>query len=148
MFIRDTAVLDTSNRVVKLVDELTDLAIVNDHWSALPQQAANRRDNGRCASAEGLLQRAVFIRLHDFVDGDSPLRDWDAPIVQQVDDAFAGDALQDRAAEAWRHNFPANFEKTFMLPTSSKLFLSIASSHSTCAQSCSLASTCAFKLAA
>ena len=75
----------------------TDLAVVDVGNIALVAQLTDRRDNGSGAGAEYFLQRAVVGSLHNVSDRQTLLGYRNAPVLEQIDAAHAGNARQNGA---------------------------------------------------
>lgn len=51
--------MDTRKRIIEMLGDRADLAIVNRHNLLIPLQLTDRGDDRRCTAAEGLLELAA-----------------------------------------------------------------------------------------
>ena len=98
-FAASFAALDADERVVHLLRDLADLAVVEDHGAAVVFHFADGRDDRRRAGAEGLSQRAARMGVEQLLHGDAALLGLIAHVLCELEDALAGDASKDAALE-------------------------------------------------
>ena len=89
--------MDTRKRIIEMLGDRADLAIVNRHNLLIPLQLTDRGDDRRCTAAEGLLELARICCLSNLFDGEPALADLVALLFQQLNAGHTRYARQNAA---------------------------------------------------